>query len=236
MSRRLESLTLDNLDDLPDRCRRCVVWELDPVAAAAAISAGDPRLEKEAWISATLLEWGSCGAIAYVESTPAGYALFAPPVLVPRSRAFPTSPVASDAALLITAYVQPEFAGGGIGRMLIQQVAKELIRRNVRAIEAFGDLRREEERAPRVRRFATGGPGQHLVEPLNPVDRGRSGGSCVIPADFLLSVGFKTIRPHRRFPRMRLDLRNTITWREDVEVALEKLLGTLTPEPAFRPI
>jgi GNAT superfamily N-acetyltransferase len=237
VSRRLENLTLDNLDDLPDRCRRCIVWELDPVAAQAAVRAGDPRLEKEAWISATLLDWGSCGTIAYVDSVPAGYATFAPPSHVPRSRAFPTSPVGRDAALLVTAYVRPDFAGGGVARMLIQGVAKELTRRNIKAIEAFGDRRivgDREESNP-----ATGfseAPGHNLIESLDPADEFRSGGSCLLPADFLLSVGFKTVRPHSRFPRLRLDLKNAISWREDVGEALERLLGTVNPEPAYRPV
>ena len=79
MSRRLASVTLDNLDDLPRRCRRCVFWELDPVARTRAEEAGDTEFEKEAWVSATLLEWGSCGKIAYVDGVAAGYVLFAPP-------------------------------------------------------------------------------------------------------------------------------------------------------------
>src|SRR5262249_15674655 len=83
--RRLASVTLDNLDDLPPKCRRCVFWELDPVGHARAQEVGDPALEKEAWVSAMLLEWGSCGKIAYVDSVPAGYVLYAPPLYVPRS-------------------------------------------------------------------------------------------------------------------------------------------------------
>jgi hypothetical protein len=59
---------------------------------------------------------------------------------------------------------------------------------------------------------------------------------CVVPADFLLAVGFKTVRPHHRFPRLRLDLRTAVSWRADVEVALERLLGSMSPEPAFRPV
>ncbi|MCW2903174.1 MAG: hypothetical protein JWO67_5439 [Streptosporangiaceae bacterium] len=204
MSRRLASVTLDNLDDLPRRCRRCVFWELDPVNGQRAAEAGDPALEKEAWISSTLLEWGSCGKIVYVDGVPAGYVLFAPPLYVPRSVAFPTSPVSADAVLLMTAHVVPEFAGGGLGRMLVQGVAKDLTRRGVKAIEAFGDV------------------------------KGESGG-CVVPADYLLSVGFKTIRPHHRFPRLRLELKSVLSWREDVEVALERLLGSMTPEGALRP-
>ena len=88
MPRRLANVTLDNLDDLPHKCRRCVFWELDPVSHTRAQAAGDPALEKEAWISSTLLEWGSCGKIAYVDGAPAGYVLYAPPLYVPRSVAF----------------------------------------------------------------------------------------------------------------------------------------------------
>src|SRR5215831_2571102 len=53
--RRLASVTLDNLDDLPYKCRKCVFWELDPVSHARAQEVGDPALEKEAWVSAMLL-------------------------------------------------------------------------------------------------------------------------------------------------------------------------------------
>ena len=31
---------------------------------------------------------------------------------------------------------------------------------------------------------------------------------CLIPADFLRGVGFKTIRPHPRWPRLRMELRS----------------------------
>ncbi len=205
MSRRLVNITLDNLGYLPHRCRGCVFWELDPVSGERAASTGDAALEKEAWTSSTLLEWGSCGKIVYVDGVPAGFVMYAPPLYVPRSVAFPTSPVSADAVLLMTAHILPEFAGGGLGRMLVQGVAKDLTRRAVKAIEAFGDLKGEE-------------------------------GGCMVPADYLLSVGFKTVRPHHRYPRLRLELKSALSWREDVEVALERLLGSMTPEGALRPV
>ena len=59
MSRRVVNITLDNLDDLPSRCRRCVFWELDPVAHDRAVEAGDTAFEKESWVSATLLGFAS---------------------------------------------------------------------------------------------------------------------------------------------------------------------------------
>jgi hypothetical protein len=204
VARRLASITLDNLDDLTARCRRCVFWELDPVGQAQALEIGDPALEKEAWVSSVLLEWGSCGKIVYVDDVPAGYLLYAPPSYAPRSTAFPTSPVSADAVLLMTAHIEPDFAGGGLGRMLVQGLAKDMTRRGVKAIEAFGDAQWSQP-------------------------------ACVVPADYLLAVGFKTIRPHHRYPRLRLDLRTALSWREDVEVALERLIGSMSPERALRP-
>jgi len=205
VSRRAVNITLDNLDDLPTRCRRCVFWELDPMAYDKALEAGDTAFEKESWVSATLLEWGSCGKVVYVDGVPAGFVMYAPPMYVPRSIAFPTSPVSADAVLLMAGHVLPDFAGGGLGRMLVQSVAKDLTRRGVKAIEAFGDLKWERP-------------------------------ACVLPAEHLKAVGFKTIRPHHRYPRLRLELKSTVSWREDVEVALERLLGSMSPDPMLRPV
>ena len=203
--RNLVPLTLDTLEQLPVRCRECVFWELDPVAADSACRSGTTAFEKEAWLSAALLEWGSVGRIALVDEVAAGYLMYAPPHLVPRSVAFPTSPVSGDAVLLMGGRVLDEFGGGGIGRMLVQGVAKDLTRRGVRAIEAFG-----------------------LVGEAPPLqDRHAPRHGCVLPADFLLAVGFKTVRPHHRHPRLRLDLRTALSWREDVEQAIDRLLGSV---------
>jgi GNAT superfamily N-acetyltransferase len=210
--RRIARLTLDNLDDLPEACRSCVFWELDPVRRQRAEAAGEAGVEKEAWVSRVLLEWGSCGRIVYVDDVPAGYAIYAPPWLVPGADAFPTSPVSEDAVLLSTLKVLPEYAGGGLGRVLVQAVVKDVLNRGgIRAIEAFGDRRSG----------ATGALG---------VVAGRPG--CVAPADFWLRLGFKTQRSHARYPRLRMDLRSVLTWREEVEQALEKLLEVVRPRPA----
>ncbi|MEV4507803.1 GNAT family N-acetyltransferase [Dactylosporangium sp. NPDC049525] len=213
MSRRLVSLTLDTLEDLPRSCRACVFWELDPVAADRACANGDPGLEKEAWVSQTLLEWGSCGKLVYVDGMPAGFVMFAPPAYVPRSMAFPTSPVSPDAVLLMTAHVVQPFADGGLGRMLVQGVARDLTKRGVKAIEAFGDAK------------------------FGEVDEaGRNEQGCLAPADFFTAIGFKTVRPHPRYPRLRLELRTALSWKSDVEYALEKLLGSMSPESLLRPV
>ncbi|MEV6603346.1 GNAT family N-acetyltransferase [Kutzneria sp. NPDC051319] len=211
MSRRVVGVTLDNLEHLPKRCRKCVFWELAPHLKEQAEEYGQTDFEKEAWVSSVLLEWGSCGRIIYVDNVPAGYALYAPPSAVPRAVAFPTAPVSADAVLLTALRVLPEFERGGLGRVLVQAVAKDLTRRGVKAIEAFSDASIDDE------------------------------AGCVIPSNFLLSVGFKTVRPHPRWPRLRLELRTALSWKEDVEAALERLLGTVTitgvgsAEPSLRP-
>jgi hypothetical protein len=47
---------------------------------------------------------------------------------------------------------------------------------------------------------------------------------CIIDADFLGDVGFEIVAPHRYFPRMRLELKQGLGWKADVEAALERLL------------
>ncbi len=208
MTRRVASLTLDNLSDLPQRCRECVFWELEPAAGLRAIENADTELEKEAWLSDTLLEWGSCGQVAYVDGVPAGYVLYAPPAYVPRAGGFATSPVSADAVLLITARLAPGFAGNGLGRVLVQAVVRDVIQRGVRALEVFGRA------------------GDEAKTTEDPAYR------CLLPAAYLRSIGFKTVRAHAQTPRLRLDARSTVTWREEVESAIERLLGTM-PAPVL---
>lgn len=209
MSRRVMGVTLDNLEQLPLSCRRCVYWEVAPHLKEQAEQFGETEVEKEAWVSSVLLEWGSCGRLVYSGDLLVGFVLYAPPNAVPRAGAFPTSPPSPDAVLLTAFYVLPEFRGSGFGRALVQAAVADLTKRGVRAIEAFGDAQPETE------------DDEHI---------------CVVPAAFLRSVGFKTVRPHPRWPRLRLELRSGISWKADVEAALEKLLGQVsvtTAEPTI---
>lgn len=198
MARRLANLTLDNLDDVDEPCRSCVFWEREP--AAKACTRADATLAKETWVSNTLLEWGCCGQVLYVDGEPAGHLLYAPAAYVPRALSFATSPAAPDAVLLTGAHVRRSHAGGGLGRMLVQGMARDVTRRGIRAVEAFG---------------RTGTAREEFEQ-------------CLPPVDFLLAVGFKTVRPHPHTPRLRLDIRSIAAWKEDVESALEKLLGTIS--------
>src|SRR4051812_18367673 len=178
MSRKVVRLTLDHLEEFSAPCRSCLFWELDPVRRDRV---DDASPEKDAWVSEVLREWGSCGRVVLVDDVPAGYAVYAPEAFVPGAAAFPTAPVSADAVLLTTLHVEPAYRGGGLARMLVQGMARDLVQRGgIAAVEAFGD------------------------------PSGR-GGRCLLPVEFLGSVGFKTHRSHPTTPRLRMDLRAAIT-------------------------
>ena len=201
MGREVLPLTVDRLGDLTGTCADCVFWELGP--ALASRRRRQPREDKEGWLTATLLEWGSPGRVVYVDGRFAGYITYAPAHLVPRALAFPTAPVSRDAIVLVTARIDPEYAGQGLGRVLVQSAAKDVLRRGHKALEAYGS--------------------------------GSERTDCLLPAEFLTAVGFRTARDHVTYPRLRLDLRTALRWRGEVEQAVERLLapvrGLGPPQP-----
>lgn len=215
MRPKIGRLTLDLVEQLGDDvpCRSCLHWELDPVRRAA-VEGQDQRTVKDAQLGEILREWGSCGRIALVDDRPVGWALYAPAALLPGAQGHPTAPVSPDALLLTTVFVLPAARGGGLGRMLVQAVAADLVERGlvrpgrVAALEAFADTR---------------GGGRC------PGATGSSRGGAGLPADFLAAVGFKTRRAHPTTPRMRMDLRSTVRWREEVGQALDALVGAVRP-------
>jgi len=196
MGRHVERLTLDNLALLPGSCRTCTFWELDPVHRERI--RGHEAEEKAAWVSTMLREWGSVGRVVRVDDQVAGHVLWAPAVHLPGSAGFATAPVSPDAVLLATGYVDPDFRGQGLGRVLVQSMAKDLLKHGgIGAVEAFGAVRPRED-------------------------------ECVLPVDFLLAVGFRTHRAHPAYPRMRMDLSTTVlSWREEFETALDRIRGVV---------
>lgn len=209
MARRIVPLTHDRLAALQAPCRNCLFWELDPVRRRALRPAEVLR-EKDAWLSEVLREWGSAGRVAMVDDRPVGYLVYVPPRFAPGAASFPTAPVSHDAVLLTTAWIDPRYAGGGLGRMLVQGMARDLIqRRGIKAVEAFGD-----------------------VGPIS----GLHGQRCAAPAEFLARVGFKTHRSHPTAPRMRMELKNAVSWRDEVETAWERLVDAVRPKHAPAPV
>src|SRR5919197_953735 len=137
MGRKGSPLTVETLDLLPDPCRRCVFWELG--GSARPRGSDDAGLQKEAWLSSLVLEWGSAGHVISVDGVPAGYSLFAPASFLEQVGMQAARPVSRDAVLLATLAVVPRFEGQGIGRVLLQTMARDLTRRKVRAVETFAD-------------------------------------------------------------------------------------------------
>lgn len=211
MSRTTVPMTLDHLEALEGLavpCRHCVFWELDPVRRGRLTDPTTRLAVKESWVSEVLREWGSCGRVAIVEGVPVGYVTYAPASYLPGAAAFPTAPPSSDAILLATAHVARGYDGAGLGRLLMQGMARDLVSRGgVRAVEAFA----------------------HRGNGLS------AGSGCLIPAEFLARVGFKTHRPHPQTPRMRMELRSLVTWRDEVEAAIERLVGAVQQRPRPTP-
>lgn len=229
-------LRLEAFEQLPKHARRCVFWEVDPSTLRGDDHLSDPEFEKEAWLSMVMLEWGSCGQIAPGapagergddpsldddDDTPClGYAFYAPPGVVPRAQLFPSGPVSADAVLLTTLGVEAGGSGpsnGDLPHSLVMAVVGDLVRRGVRALEAFGRT----EAAAELADPALVPPDlRAVVEVLGDC----SVDQCMLDADFLQQVGFVEVSPHRYFPRLRLELESGLGWKAGVEAALERLL------------
>ncbi|WP_437339939.1 acetyltransferase [Mycobacterium asiaticum] len=231
MSARITALRLEAFEQLPKHARRCVYWEVDPATLGKDEHLADPEFEKEAWLSMVMLEWGSCGQVAtaipdersQAEPPCLGYILYAPPRAVPRAHRFPTGPVSADAVLLTSMGVERGQAAStdlsDLPHSLIARVIDELMRRGVRALEAFG-------RTEAATELQTRGDALEISD-VQPVLEGLGDCSvehCIIDADFLLDAGFVVVAPHPYFPRLRLELDKGLGWKAEVEAALERLL------------
>jgi hypothetical protein len=227
VSARITPLRLEAFEQLPKHARRCVFWEVDPATLGDQDHLADPEFEKEAWLSMVMLEWGSCGQVATVvpdddrgrtEPPCLGYVLYAPPGAVPRAQRFPTAPVSADAVLLTSMGIEPGQGTDDLPHGLIARVIDELVRRGVRALEAFG-------RTPAASELQDPGKADPDVRPVLEALGDCSVDHCIIAAEFLKDVGFVVVAPHTYFPRLRLELDKGLGWKAEVEAALERLLA-----------
>ncbi len=225
MSARITALRLEAFEQLPKHARRCVFWEVDPATLGKDDHLADPEFEKEAWLSMVMLEWGSCGQVATAipdersraEPPCLGYVLYAPPRAVPRAHRFPTAPVSADAVLLTSMGIERGQAADDLPLSLIARVIDELVRRGVRALEAFGRTSAAGDLQDPLKVDADVAP---VLEALGDC----SVDHCIIDADFLMDAGFVVVAPHPYFPRLRLELDKGLGWKAEVEAALERLL------------
>ncbi len=125
MGRKVVALNVETLDLLPAPCRQCVFWELGP--KARPLGSEEAGLQKEAWLSSIVLEWGAAGHVLLVDGAPAAYSLYAPARFLEQATSQAARPVSRDAVLLATLAVWPPFEGQGIGRALLQAMARDSV-------------------------------------------------------------------------------------------------------------
>lgn len=99
-----------------------------------------------------------------------------------------------------------------------------------------------------VPEFRGGGIGRRLVQASAAlaVRRGCKGleaigtrgpsSCCLLPVDWLRSVGFEVTRDHPMTPRLRMDLAATVSWRADLEAAWQRLTDLVVPSPPPEPV
>ena len=139
VSRRLVNLTLDNLGDIAPRCRSCVFWELDPVSGRAGLRAGRGGAGEGSLGIGHPARVGQLRSAGLRGRRRSGLRPLCPAGLRPALGIVPdVTGAARTRCLLMTARLDPEFRGGGLGRMLVQAVARDISRRGIRAVEAFG--------------------------------------------------------------------------------------------------
>jgi GNAT superfamily N-acetyltransferase len=129
-------VTLDNLGLAPRVCLETVFWEL---ADGSETTPEDARFQKEEWFSWTLLEWGTCGKLSVGEGRADAYAQYAPGLYFPRLADYRCGKVSEDAVYLSYCYVVENRRGAGLGTRLLRAVAREILERGYRAVEAIGD-------------------------------------------------------------------------------------------------
>ena len=115
-------LSTDNISLLHPVAGRCVFWELEPSAAHHVQNQGFSALEKEAWLSRMLLEYGPCGfnISCGIDDTPAlATVLFGDERNLPGVENMPTAPVTNGADVISSLFVETGFECLGFEQLLI---------------------------------------------------------------------------------------------------------------------
>jgi GNAT superfamily N-acetyltransferase len=193
MARRIRALTPERVDDLPDVCACCALWESE-LAGGPACARVQDRERLVAWISTVRSEWGECGRIAYEGGEVLGFVKYAPPRYFPNVRTMPSGVPDDDAVLLACLRVSGDVRHAGLGKLLLQAVLRDLTSRGEKVVEAYA---------------AAAAPDREHT-PLTSVE-------------FLLRQGFTVARPHPRYPLMRLELKSLAAWTDNLEAVLEAL-------------
>lgn len=172
----------------------------------------DSLAGKEEWARTVLTDWGNFGQAVEIDGALVAHILYAPARYLPRVASSPAGPVSDDAVLLAGLRVRPELRGMGLAKLLVAKAAADLLRREVRALEGFG-----------------------AVTPVP----GLRASQCSLPAGFLASQGFVTVRSRGGISLHRLDLAATEARHLDLEPLRRRIRalakGSAAPAPWKRP-
>ncbi|MCH8614091.1 hypothetical protein [Arsenicicoccus dermatophilus] len=208
-SREVVPLSVATVDLLREPCRGCVRWLRDPVEAHAGQERrSTPR--QRAWVAEVTREWGPPGVLVREGDRTQAHVVLAPPAYVPRALLPATAPIGQDAVLLLSL----SSAGRSHSRVAVQALSRDLVRRRVRAVEAYGGP----ETVPGCLHLPSGPVAADPAPAGGPVPvpgrRPRSDGPwpspdlCRVPTRLLLDLGFEVVREHPTVPRLRLDMRS----------------------------
>lgn len=185
---RLAPVAQETLTSVHPQAARSVFWELGD------LDAGDPLLEKEAWLTTVLLTFGTCGFNLDAGSGLRGRAratvLFCPPADAAGCARMPSGPVTADALVLTSLFVDPDLTVGA-SHVLVDAALAELTARRTRVVEAFGY--RDGVECSTL-------PGSLVGLVADPQAVG------LLPAELLAATGFEVVAEHPVFPRFRLEL------------------------------
>jgi len=206
MARRIRPLTVERVGELPEPCGSCALWEASGPGAPECGPAAD-RKALEGWISTVRSGWGECGMIVYEGGDPLGFVKYAPAMFFPRASHMPSGPPDSDAVLIACLHVLADVRDVGLGKVLLQAAMRDLVSRKEKVVEAYAAA--------------------------ETIDRERS---PLMGLEFLMSQGFRVVRPHPFYPLMRLELKSLVSWTDNVEAVLDAIqlprrLGERVPAP-----
>lgn len=188
---------LDNLRDVFQPCRSCLFWQTAEKVNVPHITK-DGKFRKEEWLSTTLLKWGNCASVMIEDDEVVGFAQYGLISDFPQVNNFSTGNISKDAAFLACLYILPHEQSKKKGKFLLREILKDFTMMRFPAVETIA------KRAM-----------------LNKNEFNQRN------IDFYLSEGFRIIQDHPVYPRLRIDLKNAVTWKEEITSAFQKIRSPL---------